>query len=312
MAKLVNQLPEGADWSYEIKLDGYRALVIKANNDVTIYSRRGNVLNSRFGSIANAFGALADGSMLDGEIVAVDDHGRPSFNILQNSRGGNPPLYFYAFDVLAYRGQDTRQLTLLERRQLLKTFVLADLGDPVRLSATFETDAATLLDAARKQGLEGLVAKRTGSLYESGERSGAWVKYKTDQGQELVIGGYLPGAHVFDSLLAGYYSEPGKLKFIAKIRNGFTPMLRRTVAQRFQGLETDVCPFANLPEPKNARRGEALTRDAMRKCKWLKPELVAQVEFTEWTTADHLRHSKFVALRDDKNAEDVVKEADSS
>ena len=158
---------------------------------------------------------------------------------------------------------------------------------------------------ARK--LEGVVAKRGDSRYESGERSGAWVKYKTNQGQELVIGGYKPGSDGFEYLLVGYY-EGRDLIFIAKIRNGFTPALRRDVAREFTGLRTSRCPFANLPEPASARRGEAVTTEVMKTIQWLKPKLVAQIEFTEWTKGNHLRHSRFIDMRDDKDASEVVKE----
>jgi bifunctional non-homologous end joining protein LigD len=152
-----------------------------------------------------------------------------------------------------------------------------------------------------------VIAKRADSRYESGERSGAWLKYKTNKGQELVIGGYKPGSNGFDYLLVGYY-EGKDLIFIAKIRNGFTPALRREVAQRFPRLRNTECPFANLPEPASARRGEAITAEVMRNIQWLRPKLVAQIEFTEWTKGNHLRHSRFVALRDDKKATEVVKE----
>ena len=125
-----------------------------------------------------------------------------------------------------------------------------------------------------------------------------------------MIGGYKPGTNGFESLLVGYY-EGRNLIFVAKIKNGFTPALRRQVAKHFKGLETTVCPFANLPEPRNARRGEALTAEVMEKMQWLQPKLVGQIEFTEWTTNNHLRHSQFVALRDDKNAKEVTREGPS-
>jgi ATP-dependent DNA ligase len=176
---------------------------------------------------------------------------------------------------------------------------LKGMRDPVRVSAVFNTSAAKLVAAAKKAGLEGVIAKRVDSRYESGERSGAWVKYKTNKGQELVIGGYKPGTNGFEYLLVGYY-EGRDLIFIGKIRNGFTPALRAEVAQRFARLRTADCPFANLPEPASARRGEAITAEVMKKIQWLRPRLVAQIEFTEWTTGNHLRHSRFIGLRDDR------------
>ena len=306
LAKLTNQLPTTGDWIYEIKLDGYRALAVKDKGRLTLYSRRGNRLNRRFPAIARALEVVADGTTVDGEVVALDDRGRPSFSALQNSLNRGAPIYFYAFDSLALEGKNTERLPVIERRDLLQT-VLRKAKDPLRLSASFKESPRRLIAAVRKAGLEGIVAKRSQSPYEPGERSGAWLKYKTNRGQELVIGGYKPGSNGLEYLLVGYY-EGKDLIFVAKIKNDFTPALRRRIAAHFRGLETPNCPFANLPEPKNARRGEALTLEVMQEMHWLKPKLVAQIEFTEWTNANHLRHSKFVGLRDDKDPRAVVRE----
>jgi bifunctional non-homologous end joining protein LigD len=305
LAKTAASLPEGLLWQYEIKLDGYRTLVVKKNLDVTLFSRRGNRLNGRFPRIASAFQGLQSGTILDGEVVALDEQGRPQFSELQKARA-QQPLYFYAFDLLAYQGRDLRKLPLSVRRRLLED-ALTGLSDPIRMSPTFEYSAAEIVSGAREQGLEGVVAKRSDSVYEAGMRSGAWVKYKTARGQEVVVGGYLPGRYVFDSLLVGYYDER-RLLFLGKLKDGFTPASRLEVARKFEGLATDKCPFSNLPERKNAGRATPLTTQAMKECRWLKPILVAQVEFAEWTAVNHLRHSRFIGLRDDKRAEDVRKE----
>ena len=305
-AALVDKLPDGPAWQYEIKLDGYRAVAIKTGREVELLSRNNLKLNSKFPKIAKGLAGLDDGTILDGEIVALDADGRPAFNTLQNSQRASHPIYYYVFDMLHDRGQSILELPLRERRKRLERL---DLPDPIRISEPLEASAAELVHAAREQGLEGLVAKRLNSIYEPGARSGAWVKYKVNRGQELVISGYMPGPQEFTSLLAGYYDDAGRLIFIAKIKNGFVPRTRKDVAARFKKLETAECPFANLPEPKNARRGEALTAEVMKKCRWLRPELVAQVEYTEWTAADHLRHARFAGLRDDKPARDVLKES---
>jgi bifunctional non-homologous end joining protein LigD len=307
LARSSDHLPSGAEWLYELKLDGYRALVMKKRGAVTLFSRRGNVLNVPFPTIVSAFGFLSDAAILDGELVVLDEDGRPSFSALQHSRFTPDALHFYVFDLLAYKGKDLRRLPLADRRRLLEGQALKGMRDPIRLSAVFATPPNELIAATKEAGLEGVIAKRADSRYESGERSGAWLKYKTNKGQELVIGGYKPGSNGFDYLLVGYY-EGKDLIFIAKIRNGFTPALRREVAQRFPRLRTTECPFANLPEPASARRGEAITAEVMRNIQWLRPKLVAQIEFTEWTKGNHLRHSRFVALRDDKKATEVVKE----
>jgi DNA ligase D-like protein (predicted ligase) len=307
LARPVRQLPEGLDWTYEIKLDGYRTLAMKRRAELTLFSRRGNNLNLRFPAIADSFAFMPDNTIVDGEIVALDNTGRPSFSSLQNSRSRDVKLYYYAFDVLAFRGRDVRSLPLTDRRELLITRIVKDTVDAVRISEVFDASAKRIVAAARQQQLEGIVAKRAESIYEAGQRSGAWVKYKTNKGQELVIGGYQPGPNVFESLLVGYYLGKS-LMFVAKIKNGFSPPLRRQIAKQFKGLDTRVCPFANLPEPRNARRGEALTAEVMQRMHWLRPKLVAQIEFTEWTKANHLRHSRFVGMRDDKRPSDVVRE----
>lgn len=305
-ALLAAALPEDAGWECEIKLDGYRAEAIRLGGGVQLLSRRNNDLSSRFPRIAKACEALEPDTIVDGEVVALDERGQPSFNLLQNYQTTDRPIIYYVFDLLAYRGRSLLRVPLRDRRKLLES-ALAGIQDPVRLLGALEASAGDLVPAAKQQGIEGFVAKRLNSVYEPGERSGAWVKYKVNKSQELVIGGYMPGKDGFDSLLAGYY-ENGKLLFVGKIKNGFVPRIKREVTEHFRGLETDVQPFANLPEPKGARRGEALTETVMKKARWLKPELVAQVEFTDWTEANHLRHSRFAGLRDDKDPLEVTHE----
>lgn len=307
LARPVNELPSGSDWLYELKLDGYRALVVKQRRTITLFSRRGNDLTDKFPSIARAFSFLPANTIVDGELVVLDEAGMPSFSALHKSRFTPDALYFYVFDLLVLQGRDLRKLPLVHRRSLLEVYALKGMREPVRLSVVFNESPKRLIAAAKESGLEGVIGKRADSLYESGERSGAWVKYKTNKGQELVVGGYRPGTHGFEYLLVGYY-EGKDLIFIAKIRNGFTPALRRDVARKFPPLRTSVCPFANLPEPASARRGEAITADVMKKIQWLRPKLVAQIEFTEWTKGNHLRHSRFIGLRTDKKSTEVVKE----
>jgi ATP-dependent DNA ligase len=196
------------------------------------------------------------------------------------------------------------EVPLYFRRELLhKIFEVIEIG-PIGLSENIETAPSDMIRIVKEFGFEGIVAKRKDSVYEPGKRSGAWVKYRVNRGQEFVIGGYVP-SDPFESLIVGYY-EGDKLIYVAKVRNGFIPRIRREVARRFKCLEIPDCPFANLPEKK--RTMWALTKEEMKNCRWLKPKLVAQIEFAEWTPDGHLRHSKFVGLREDKKASEVVRE----
>jgi len=176
----------------------------------------------------------------------------------------------------------------------------------IGLSDTLDTTPAELIPLVKEFGFEGIIAKRKDSCYEPGKRSGVWLKYKVNKAQEFVIGGYTPD-NPLDALIVGYY-EGDKLIFASKVRNGFVPRLRREVWAKLKHLETDVCPFANLPE--KGRTRWALTREEMKNCVWLKPQLVAQIEYTEFTPDGHLRHSKFCGLRDDKMPREVVRRTD--
>jgi ATP-dependent DNA ligase len=168
-----------------------------------------------------------------------------------------------------------------------------------------ESIGGQILESA--EGLEGLVAKRRDSRYEPGERSGAWQKMRVNAGQEFVIGGYTIGGATFDALVFGYY-EDDKLLYAARTRNGFTPKLRADLMKRLKLLETKECPFANLPEKKAGRWGAGLTAAKMEECTWLRPMMVGQFEFVNWTEDAHLRHSRFMGLREDKKATDVRRE----
>jgi DNA ligase D-like protein (predicted ligase) len=302
----VSKLPEGPQWVWEIKLDGYRALAVKSGSGVTLYSRRRKSLSRQFPYIVKALADLPAGTVVDGEIVAMDDSGRPNFNLLQNSRGEASRIHYYIFDLLCCEDRDLTQLPLVERRALLKSFVVAP-DDRIRIADYVEAAATDLVSAVREQHLEGIIGKRKDSLYQPGKRSGAWMKYRVNRGQELVIGGYVPGVHGLDSIVVGYYKGDG-LIFVARVRNGFVPVSRRQLFKKLQPLVTPKCPFVNLPEAHRSRWGEGLTAEDMKKCVWVRAELVAQIEFLEWTESDHLRHSKYAGLRDDKDARTVIKE----
>jgi DNA ligase D-like protein (predicted ligase) len=302
----VSRLPEGATWLWEIKLDGYRALAVKSGNGVTLFSRRRKSLNMQFPYIVEALADLPPGTVVDGEVVAMDESGRPNFNLLQNFRAEASRIQYYIFDLLCWKDRDLIRVPLVERRALLKSVVVIR-DKRIRIADYFEAAPKDLLSAVREQGLEGIIGKRKDSVYQPGKRSGSWIKYRVNRGQEFVIGGYFPGPHGFDSLIVGYY-EGDKLMYVARTRNGFVPASRRQVFSRLKHLVIPDCPFVNLPETRKSRFGEELNAEKMKKAVWLRPEAVAQIEFLEWTEADRLRHSKFGGLREDKNPRDVVKE----
>jgi ATP-dependent DNA ligase len=245
--------------------------------------------------------------VIDGEVVAFDDDGRPSFSALQNYGSGRAPIVYYVFDLMMLDGRDVMREPLEKRRRLLEKKVLPKLTEPVRYASSLEATLPVLVQSVKAQGLEGLVAKRRNSVYEPGLRSGAWMKMRVNRGQDFVIGGYTRGTRSFDALVFGYY-EGEKLIYVARTRNGFTPVTRAQLFRKFKGLEIDQCPFVNLPEAKSGRWGQGLTKAKMAECQWLKPVLVGQFEFFEWTGDNHLRHSKFIGLREDKIAKDVVRE----
>jgi DNA ligase D-like protein (predicted ligase) len=243
----VAKLPEGPDWEYELKFDGYRALGIRSAGRVRLMSRNGNDFSARFPSAANALSKLPDDTIIDGEIVALDESGRPSVNVLQNYNHSAIPLEFYVFDILHLAGKNLRNRRLDERRELLRAKTMPRLSGEIRFSETLKASAAELVAAVKKQGLEGVIAKRLTSLYEPGRRSGAWVKMRINKGIELVIGGYVPTGKNFDSVIVGYY-ERNDLIYVARVRNGFVPALRAKVFERFHKLEIETCPFSNLPQ----------------------------------------------------------------
>ena len=299
----VTKVPEGPEWTYEIKLDGYRLEAVKSKGMVTVYSRRRNILNAKFGYIAEALEKLPDDTVLDGELVAKDEEGRSNFNLLQNFKSAQLKIHYYAFDALMHRGTLLTGRPLDERRAILTKILPRN--DHISLSVVGRS-ASQMLTFVREHGLEGIVAKRADSVYEPGKRSGLWSKYRINLGQEFVIGGYTPG-DPFDALIVGFYR--GKdLMFAGRVRAGFVPATRREVFAKIKELQIQKCPFANLPEREPGRWGQGLTAEKMKSCVWVTPDVVVRIDFAEWTGADKLRHTKFVAMRDDKAPRRVVRE----
>lgn len=301
-------LPEGSNWEYQLKLDGYRAIAFKTGGALHLRSRNDNDFSTRYPDVIKGLSRLPDETVIDGEVVALDENGRPSFGMLQNFGSAAAPVFYYVFDVMMLRGKDLTKEPLTTRRELLERKVLPLLKEPVRYAEPLNASLADLVHSVKETGLEGLVAKRRDSRYEPGLRTGAWQKMRINRGQEFVIGGYTAGAKSFDALIFGYY-DGSDLVYVARTRNGFTPATRAALSRKFKGLEIERCPFVNLPEKKSGRWGQGLTAEKMKDCVWLKPVLVAQIEFLEWTADNHLRHTKFVGLREDKRAKDVTREA---
>jgi DNA ligase D-like protein (predicted ligase) len=302
-AQNVTELPEGPGWDYEVKFDGYRAVLLKAGERVEIRSRNDKDLTRTYPSVhAAARKVKAASAILDGEVVALDSSGRPSFQALQH-RTAHPrhAIVYYAFDLLHLDGTDLMSLPLAARRPKLAAVVA---GTGILLSETLHGTAGDVIEAVRALGLEGIVAKRTDSRYVPGERSSSWLKLKLDRQQEFVIGGYRPGTHGVDALLVGYH-EGTQLRFAGKVRAGFTPHVRRDVHALLEPLHVDGCPFVDLPNSKTTHWGGGVTAEQMREMQWVAPALVAQIRFVEWTADGHLRHAAYMGLRTDKDARAV-------
>ena len=308
-AQPVGVLPEGDAWLYEPKLDGYRAMLLKDGKRVQLLSRNEKDLTRMYPTVAAAAQRLkAEQAVIDGEIVALSEHGRPSFQALQH-RSSHPKhrIVFYVFDALNVNGRDLTSEPLTTRRAQLPR-IIGD-GTVIRPSMELPGSATEIVRALRAAGLEGVIAKRRDSTYQPGERSNDWVKLKLERQQEFVIGGYRPdGTSGFDALLVGYY-EGKKLFFAGKVRAGLVPHVRREVLERLKPLRTAKCSFANLPDVEIARWGGGVSAEQMGEMQWTKPQLVAQIRFTEWTAENRLRHAAFLGLRVDKTASEVRRES---
>lgn len=306
-ARLVDAPPPG-DWIYEIKFDGWRALVLKDGEKTRLVSRNEKDFTDKFPDLTADLASLnISDAILDGEIVALDENGRSSFQTLQAALMGDelPPLHYYAFDLLRLDGHDLRAEPLEKRKDLLHE-VLQGAPDSIRFSDSLGRNYTHLSKQARKLGLEGLIGKRPDSTYESGRRTGTWIKLKFAHEQELVIAGYTPpqgsrehfGALLIGALLIGYY-EKGKLHAAGKVGTGFTQKMLSSLAERFRPLQRKTSPFDVM---------DNLTSAEIRSAHWLKPTLVAQIHFKEWTREGRLRQPVFLGLREDKAARDVVRE----
>ncbi len=311
-AKLVEKPPATGDWIYELKFDGIRLIAVKTDKKISLLSRNQNELGARFPEIVEAIKNLPAGEcLIDGEVVALDEKGRSSFQLLQarEMEGRKSPVYFYAFDLLQLDGTDLVGLPLDARKNVLEK-LCGDAGDPIRYSGAIGGDATRLLEEVKRRGLEGIIGKQRNSVYEPGRRSGAWIKLKCVNEQEFVIGGYTPpqGARKhFGAVLVGYY-ENKKLVFAGKVGTGFTAKSLATLHKEFRAEERADCPFVDLPSKQNGQWVQGITPSMMRKMHWVNPVFVCEIKFAEWTRDGKLRAPVFLGLREDKRPGDVVRE----
>jgi bifunctional non-homologous end joining protein LigD len=282
-------------WIFERKLDGIRCIAVRDRGEVRLWSRNDLSMDDRYPEVAAAIGAQArERFALDGEVVAFDGD-QTSFARLTR-RGREPvPVFFYVFDVLWLDGEDVRALPLRARKRLLRDAI--GWQDPLRFTQHRNEDGAAFFAEACARGWEGLIAKRADSPYGGG-RSKDWLKFKCGRGQELVIGGFTEphGTRIeFGALLVGYFDGAGALRYAGKVGTGFDRPLLRSLGERLRGLGRDTSPFADEVRERGVT--------------WAEPELVAQIGFSEWTRDGRLRHPRFLGLREDKAARDVVREA---
>nr|WKF56102.1 Multifunctional non-homologous end joining protein LigD [Paraburkholderia busanensis] len=332
LATLVDSAPAGGEWSYEIKFDGYRVLVRidameksagkgkdkgndiarsrtqnktqnKANPAVKIFTRAGNDWTAKFSKQVSAFERLGVHSgWLDGEAVVLDERGVPNFQALQNAFDADRPqdIVIYLFDLPFLNGYDLRGVPLEQRRALLRA-LLETVDDTVlRFSNDFDFSADDLLKSACDMALEGIIGKRRDSGYQSG-RSSAWIKLKCRRRQEFVIGGYSEPSGsraAFGALLLGVYDGDGKLRYAGRVGTGFDAALLRSVKQQLDAQATSRMPFATAPRERSRTPVH-----------WVKPVLVAECNFAEWTGDGIVRQASFLSLRNDKPARQIVKEA---
>jgi DNA ligase D-like protein (predicted ligase) len=296
-AVLTDERFSDPDWIYERKLDGIRCLAVRDRGTVRLLSRNDISMNERYPELADALARdPSERFAVDGEVVAFDGS-QTSFAKLAQRKQTWVPVFLYVFDVLWLDGEDVRPLPLRERKRLLRRTLA--FGGPVRLTQYRKERGEELFAQACRKGWEGLIAKRFDSPYVPG-RSRDWLKFKCEQGQELVIGGFTApqGSRVeFGALLLGYHDAGGRLRYAGKVGTGFDTATLREMGNELRKRRRSDPPFADA--------GEIRERDVT----WVEPDLVAAVAFTEWTRNGRLRHPRFLGLRDDKPAREVVREA---
>ncbi|WP_457334117.1 DNA ligase D [Rhizobacter sp. P5_C2] len=309
LATLASGVPSDGDWGFEIKFDGYRIMTRIQRGKPTLITRGGHDWSAKMPSLVAALRKLGVASAwLDGEIVVLGDDGLPVFNRLQNAFDGGDTSHvaYFLFDLPYFEGHDLRELPLRERRRLLKQLLDAKGSGPLRFSEDFPADAASVLQSACRLKLEGVIAKRQDAPYVS-RRTETWLKLKCQQRQEFVIGGYTDrrgereGAHI-GSLLLGVHDDAGKLKSVGSVGTGWDSATAAELKKKLLKLQVDASPFDTAPKPGRGPRGAEGER------RWVKPTLMAEVSFGEWTPDGQIRHASFEGLRADKPAKRITRE----
>jgi bifunctional non-homologous end joining protein LigD len=306
LATPADVLPEGPAWTYEVKWDGYRALAVKEASRVRLISRNQKDLTRDYPAVVSALAGLRVARVvLDGEIVALDAEGRPSFQALQHRATSDLALVYYAFDVLEVGAESLMRESLDARRERL---ALVTIGSDVLVSEPLPGAPRQIERQIRRLGLEGVVAKRRDSVYRPGERSDAWVKVKFSPRQEFVVGGFKPNGQGVESILVGYYGGDD-LYFAGNVRAGLTSHLRAELFAHLNRRPLARCPFVNLPNSStHSHWGEGISADDMKLLRWVRPVEVVEVSFVEWTRDNLLRHPRVLGLRNDKAPKTIRRE----
>lgn len=300
LATLVDEVPSGDDWLFEIKFDGYRAIAAASGGEVRIYTRNARDWTAKYPAIAQALAGLGlDGALLDGEIVVVDDNGRTDFGALQAQlKGEGGSLSYFVFDLLELAGEDLRSRPLAERKEMLRKLLgKAGKAGPVYYTDHLQGNGQAMFDALCGRGFEGVIAKRARGKYVPG-RGRSWLKIKCGASQEFVIVGWAESTkdRHFSSVLLSV-NEGGTLRYAGKVGSGFSEATLDDLARRFKGLERQTTPVDGAIPP-----------EARRNAHWIEPKLVANIEFAEFTKEGLVRHGRFLGLREDKPARSVARE----
>jgi len=309
LATLVDKPFDDPGWLYEVKWDGYRALAYLNNGNVDMRSRNNKDFNEKFYSIFNALKKWKINALVDGEVIVANERGISNFGKLQNWRSeADGELIFYVFDILWLDGYDLTELSLMKRKDILRE-VFPSMQN-IRLSESFDSGATDFFEVAKKMHLEGIVAKKSDSKYFPGQRSRDWLKIKTGKRQEVIIGGFtknVGSSKIFSSLLVGVH-EDDKLRYTGKIGTGFSVKLQKEMMKKFEPLIAEDSPFTIIPDINKPSRFRPNPPQA--NATWLRPELVCEVSYAEMTSDGVMRHPSFQALREDKNAEEIVLETE--